>query len=227
VQSLQITERHDYHVKQYQYILWDWNGTIIDDVGVALDAVNHMLRQKHLPTITLQEYRQAMDTPILHFYERFFDMSRTRFEWITEQFHDYYDSHQKDLRLHHGVKHLLQSQKEKGTHQVILSSSATLVIRRYVDKFCLSSCFEDVLGADDLLSAGKIERAKTYFQRQKLRPEEVVLLGDTVHDYEVAKALGTDCILLTFGHQDRESLLACGCPVYDAIDEIPCFSGND
>ena len=56
-----------------KYIVWDWNGTIIDDVGIALDAVNDMLREKKRPEITLEQYRQAMDTPILRFYERFFD----------------------------------------------------------------------------------------------------------------------------------------------------------
>lgn len=55
-----------------KYIVWDWNGTIIDDVGIALDAVNDMLREKKRPEITLEQYRQAMDTPILRFYERFF-----------------------------------------------------------------------------------------------------------------------------------------------------------
>lgn len=60
-----------------KYIVWDWNGTIIDDVGIALDAVNDMLREKKRLEITLEQYRQAMDTPILRFYERFFDMEET------------------------------------------------------------------------------------------------------------------------------------------------------
>jgi phosphoglycolate phosphatase len=210
-------------MKQYKYILWDWNGTIIDDVGVALDGVNHMLQQKKLPIITLQEYRQAMGTPILRFYEHFFDMNEISLEWITEQFHNYYDGHEKELKLHLGVEQMLQRKKEQGCHQVILSASASSVISRYIEKFSLDFYFDAVLGADDFLAASKIERAMTYFRKQRWNPQEVVLLGDTVHDYEVAQEMNVDCILLTYGHQDSQSLLECGCPVYDAIAEIPCL----
>ena len=67
-----------------KYIIWDWNGTIVDDAGIALDAVNDMLREQHRPEITLEEYRNAMDTPILRFYEQFFDMKATDFNRITD-----------------------------------------------------------------------------------------------------------------------------------------------
>ena len=79
------------------YIIWDWNGTIIDDVGIALNAVNDMLREQDRPEITLEEYRKAMDTPILRFYEQFFDMDVTDFDWIAERFQSYYVHHKDQL----------------------------------------------------------------------------------------------------------------------------------
>lgn len=206
------------------YILWDWNGTIIDDVGIALDAVNHMLRLEKLPTITMEEYRKAMGTPILRFYEHFFDMNKIDSDWIAAHFHDYYDGHEEELTLHEGVEAVLRQEKQRGCRQIILSSSATTVIWRYMDKFQLSPYFEELLGAEDYLAASKIERAVKYFQDKKIPPREAVLLGDTVHDYEVAREIGVDCILLTYGHQDKESLLACGCPVYDCLADIPLFN---
>ena len=80
---------------KYKYIIWDWNGTIMDDVHVALDAVNVMLDQWNRPRISMEEYRRAMDTPILRFYEEFFDMKETSFEWIAKEFNGYYKEHQK------------------------------------------------------------------------------------------------------------------------------------
>ena len=95
-------------VAEEDKIIWDWNGTIVDDAGIALDAVNDMLREQHRPEITLEEYRNAMDTPILRFYEQFFDMKATDFNWITERFQSYYENHKDQLRLHEGVEGLLE-----------------------------------------------------------------------------------------------------------------------
>ena len=207
------------------YIIWDWNGTIIDDVGIALDAVNDMLREQDRPEITLEEYRKAMDTPILRFYEQFFDMDVTDFDWIAERFQSYYETHKDQLRLHEGVEGLLESCRQRGCHQVILSSSATRIIQFYAVLFGVADYFEAVLGADDLLASGKIERAVEYFEQNKIPKEETVMIGDSVHDFEVSQTLGIDCILMSGGHQDLQSLQACGCPVITSFQDhsIPEF----
>lgn len=208
-----------------KYIIWDWNGTIIDDVGIALDAVNDMLREQDRPEITLEEYRKAMDTPILRFYEQFFDMDVTDFDWIAERFQSYYETHKDQLRLHEGVEELLESCRQRGCHQVILSSSATRIIQFYAVLFGVADYFEAVLGADDLLASGKIERAVEYFEQNKIPKEETVMIGDSVHDFEVSQTLGIDCILMSGGHQDLKSLQECGCPVITSFQDhsIPEF----
>ena len=208
-----------------KYIIWDWNGTIVDDAGIALDAVNDMLREQHRPEITLEQYRQAMDTPILRFYERFFDMEETDFDWIAERFQEYYEAHKRELSLHERVEDLLRRFEQEGCHQIILSSSATRIIQFYAKLFGVADYFEAVLGADDLLAAGKIERAVEYFEQNKIPKAETVMIGDSVHDFDVSQALGIDCILMSGGHQDLQSLQSCGCPVITSFQDhsIPGF----
>jgi len=46
------------------------------------------------------------------------------------------------------------------------------------------------------------------------------LIGDTVHDYEVAREIGAKCLLIAGGHQSIEKLTACGVPVLNNIKEI-------
>ena len=71
----------------------------------------------------------------------------------------------------------------------------------------------------DEIAAGKIELAKTYLQGKD--PGKCLFLGDTCHDFEVARAVGADCILIAFGHQSRKQLESCGCPVIDSLLELP------
>ncbi len=202
---------------KYKYIIWDWNGTIMDDVGVALDAVNVMLEQWNRSHISMEAYRRAMDTPILRFYEHFFDMQETSFDWIAKEFNEYYREHQKEIPLHQGVIEKLEFFQKNNINQIVLSSSSQEIINRYAKIYGIESFFQDILGASDLLAASKVERAVKYFNERKILPVEAVLIGDAVHDYEVAKELGIDCILLACGHQDKESLEKCGCPVYENL----------
>ena len=55
------------------------------------------------------------------------------------------------------------------------------------------------------------------------KPVNAVLIGDTVHDFEVSCALSVDCLLIANGHQSREALLKCGVPVLDDIMNVPDY----
>lgn len=195
----------------YQYIFWDWNGTIIDDVGVALGAVNQMLQERDYPAITLQRYRELMDTPIIHFYEPIFDLKKYPFEEIADEFQRLY---QKGApQPYAAVPDLLQQFQEQGRCQIVLSSSQRKSILASLNVLRFHKYFDAVLGADDIYAQSKVDRAVDYIQQNQIAPEQCVLIGDTVHDYEVADRMGIACVLLSCGHDDRESLQKCGCEV--------------
>ena len=79
--------------------------------------------------------------------------------------------------------------------------------------------FDDFTGLDNIHAAGKIELAKAYLQGKD--PGKCLFLGDTCHDFEVARAVGADCILIAFGHQSRKQLESFGCPVIYSLLELP------
>lgn len=208
----------------YRYIFWDWNGTIMDDVGVALDAVNQMLRERQYPLITMSRYRELMDTPVIHFYEPLFDLEKYPFEEIAEEFQQLYRL--GNPQPYEEIPELLRLFQEQGRHQIILSSSQRQPIQDSLEHLGYQGYFDAVLGADDHFSRSKTERAQKYLQQEQILPEKCVLLGDTVHDYEVAHSMGMDCILLSCGHDDRNRLEKCGCKVCASLQELQwmgCF----
>lgn len=205
----------------YQYIFWDWNGTIIDDVGVALDAVNQMLQKRNYPSITLPRYRELMDTPIIHFYEPIFDLEKYPFEEIADEFQQLY---QKGApQPYRMVPDLLQQFQEQGRHQIILSSSQRQSILASLDVLGFQKYFDAVLGAEDIYAQSKVERAVEYLQQNQIAAEQCVLVGDTVHDYEVADSMGIACILLSCGHDAEDRLQECGCVVCQEIQQLSDF----
>ena len=55
-------------MKNYSLLIWDFNGTLLDDVGAALASVNDMLERRGISSINIDTYREYIDTPIRHFY---------------------------------------------------------------------------------------------------------------------------------------------------------------
>ena len=49
------------------------------------------------------------------------------------------------------------------------------------------------------------------------------MVGDTLHDFDTADAMGIPCVLIAAGHNSKKRLLACGVPVFDSIEE---FAGS-
>lgn len=195
----------------YKYIFWDWNGTVIDDVQTALDAVNQMLQERDYEMIDLAYYRRLMDTPIIRFYEPIFDLQKYPFDEIADEFQRLY---QEMAPVPFGdIPEMFQSFRKEGRHQIVLSSSDREIIREYAEQYHFLQYFDAILGADNLYAESKVQRAVEYMQERQILPRESVLIGDTVHDYEVAVEMGIDCILLSCGHQAEEDLLKCGCSV--------------
>jgi phosphoglycolate phosphatase len=205
-------------MKHYSYIIWDWNGTLADDVGASLRSDNDILKKRGKPPITLAQYHSYIDTPISRFYEHLFDLNEVPMEVIAQEFQEnytkYFDS------LHQGTLELLEDLQKAGIHQVILSSAHRDQIEQDTARFGIRDYFEEIIGAEDLMATGKVERAKAWIARQSASPSEMVMIGDTLHDFDTAQAMGTDCILAAIGHQSEADLKKAGVPVVTAFSQL-------
>ncbi len=211
-------------MSQLHTILWDWNGTLADDAYASLLAVNDMLLKRNMPPITMEQYYQYIDTPISRFYEHLFDLSEVPMSVISVEFAEGYARHFQGL--HPGAKELLYRLKDAGIQQVILSSNHLASIEADLARFGIRDCFSQVLGAEDRLAAGKVQRGLDWLAGQSVKPEDMVLIGDSLHDYDTAKAMGVPCILCAIGHQSREDLLTAGVPVVDQFSQLEALLKN-
>jgi phosphoglycolate phosphatase len=202
------------------YVVWDWNGTLLDDVGAALLSVNDILSRRQRKPIALDQYYTYLDTPIRRFYEHLFDLDREDYEQILREFNEGYCRHIRRFGLMEGAEELLEKLSESGAEQLIISSSQEEQLRRHVEAFGVSRYFRAVLGAEDYYSAGKVARAKDYFESQHIEGSSAVVIGDSLHDFQMARALRASCLLLARGHQSRKDLESAGVPVLDHMADI-------
>ncbi len=205
----------------YKYIIWDWNGTLLNDVSASLASVNDMLLKRSMPVLDIDAYRDCIGVPIEKFYRRVFDLDKENYSDILAEYNEGYLAHLKDCSLTSGSEELLMRFKESGCRQVIVSSSNNDQLVSNVKKYGVYSYFDKILGSADYYAQSKIERAVSYLENSE--PGKALVIGDLEHDGEMASKLGADCFLITSGHEKRERLLNSGAKIFDTMSEIEAY----
>jgi len=204
----------------FSTVIWDFNGTIVNDVELGMQSVNRMLSRRKLPLLMNREqYHAVFCFPVREYYRRIgFDFEAESYETLAEEWVNHYTAGEKMLKENDGFSAVSDLLKEAGLRQIILSSSETEMLHRQLEILRLSDRFDAVLGLDNIYAGGKVEMARRCLGELC---KTSVLIGDTPHDAETARAIGAECILYAGGHSSRAALEACGFPVIDHLCEIP------
>lgn len=196
-------------------LIWDWNGTIIDDTQLCLTLENELLRERGKPEITREWYLDNFTFPVRAYYERMgYTFETERFETVADDFMHRYRERYAGCPLREGVISVLEKAKRCGTKQTLLSVTQQDDLLIQASRFGVAPFFSAILGQSDSLCRSKTERAKAYMAQNGIAPDDALFIGDTDHDAEVARAVGCRCALIENGHQSRRVLEACGVPVY-------------
>ncbi|UTH74296.1 HAD family hydrolase [Chromobacterium sp. IIBBL 290-4] len=194
-----------------QHIVFDWNGTLLDDIELAVEGVNLCCRRYRAPAVTRERYRRAFGFPIADFYADLgFDFDAAPFAEIVELYLSHFDRHAADCGLHEGVVELLEQARTAGLGLSILSASHQKALDAAVRAKNVSGYFDQIVGLKHKEAHGKLEEARALQAGLGVSPDRVLFIGDTLHDAEVAAALGWRPLLVSHGHQDELRLQAGG-----------------
>ncbi len=208
-------------IGEYTHVIWDFNGTIYDDVNAGLQSANRLLRAHGLCEIgSIEEYRAVFGFPIIDYYRRMgFDFEQTPYDALANEWIPYYMEATRDATVYPAVMRLLSDIKERGIAQILLSATEHRMLCEQLENLQLRDYFDEVLGQDTIHAHGK--QAIGLAWRERHSEARLLLVGDTAHDAQVAAAMGADCALIACGHQLRATLEQCAClAVYDRHDQF-------
>jgi len=205
---------------RYKCIIWDWNGTLLDDVPLNIGIVNTLLSERGLQIInSVDFYKKEFTFPVIDFYRKVgFDLENEDFTLIARRYAFLFNERYPHAEIFPDAEEALRLVKYSGMEQLIISATEQGYLLKQVDYFELSHYFTDILGVSDVLGSSKIERAKKWIAERDIDPGEVLFIGDTVHDYETARAIGCDCVLVSRGHHSEERLRETGRRVYETLE---------
>lgn len=208
-----------------ELLIWDWNGTILDDAEVCKTIANTMLEERGIPTLPdMDAYRAVFGFPIKAYYEKMgyrFGPEDEPYESVADEFIVWYDRLYRTSVLRPGIVAFLDTMKGEGYRQVLLSATRYDQLVEQVAAFgSVGDRFEQKLGLTDHYAFSKAALARAFIEREGIPRERALFIGDTDHDFEVSSAIGCPCVLLEGGHQSRERLLKTGVPVLRDLSEL-------
>ena len=206
---------------KFDSIIWDWNGTLLDDVDIVINSINKLLQDRNLELLNLERYLEVFTFPVRNYYERIgFDLNNEPFEIPAIQFITIYNKAVEDCGLHDETIPLLSRLSNQGYRQFILSAMEQQQLEKTVNANGINHFFEGLYGLNNYYANSKIENGKSLILNKGLNPDRTLMVGDTIHDYEVAQAIGCKCVLVAIGHQSKGRMLSSGATVVDSLNEI-------
>jgi phosphoglycolate phosphatase len=205
----------------YTHLVWDFNGTILDDMTLGIRCTNTMLADRGLPVIpSVEAYREIFGFPIDEYYRRLgFDFEKEDYDTVlAPQWVSMYLEGEPTCTTIEGAVETIRAVKAMGIPQILLSATKIEMLTAQLERLGLYQEFDEVIGLDNIHARSKQAQALEWKSRHpEARP---LFIGDTEHDAQVADAVGGDCVLFAGGHQSEARLAACGKPTISRVSDI-------
>jgi len=210
----------------YKHIIWDWNGTLVDDAWLCVDIMNKILLSYGLPLISLSDYRKHFVFPVKEYYQHLgFDFNQFPFEQCGLDFIDAFKKRQFEARLFKNTANILRVLHKQGVFHHVLSANHQNVLIQTIKHFKINNFFQNICGLNHYYATSKIDVGKKLLLAIPCKKKYILVVGDTIHDYEVAQSLNLDCVLVAHGHNNKERLQQTRAPVVSSLLGVGNFLG--
>ena len=182
-----------------KHIIWDWNGTLLDDVWLSVQSINTVLSRYELPQITTSRYLDIFTFPVIEYYKVLgFNFEKDPFKKVGTEF------------IHEGSINILKTIHDSPVGQSLVSAATQKMLDKLIHYHKLENYFDDIIGQDNHYAYGKEESVLQWLNNNNIIPSNVLFIGDTIHDHDVAVNLGMRCILISHGHTSHKRLMKTG-----------------
>ncbi|MCX6230382.1 MAG: HAD family hydrolase [Bacteroidetes bacterium] len=209
------------NLSNYKHIIFDWNGTLLNDLWLAVDVIDKMLQKRGLEGMTIERYCEVFDFPVKDYYRNIgFDFDKESFEIVGSEFIHEYDKRQYECKLQPGGVELIEKLHHENYHLSVLSAREQSMLEQNLRHYKIEKYFPVISGLKDHYAHGKLESGLLLIEEAHVPPSETLLIGDTLHDADVAGEMGIDCVLIASGHQAIHRLQKANIRIYKSINDL-------
>jgi phosphoglycolate phosphatase len=208
-------------MKGSKTIFWDWNGTMLNDMNICIEAMNLMLKERKLPMLDEKVYRSVFTFPVKDYYANIgFDFEKEPFEVPAMEFIENYDNLIRKASVFSDTTLALDAFRSRGYRQMILSAMQNDFLNELVRQHGIAHYFDEISGIGDHYANGKVENARKLIAGLDGNAGEIIMIGDTIHDHEVGEELGIRVVLVSRGHQSEKRIRSTGREIAHNFSEV-------
>lgn len=208
-----------------QMIVFDWNGTLIDDVWLSVNAINQLLEKRRKPLITIDHYKEIFDFPVKKYYTTLGLDTENEWNSLANEFIASYLGDLEKIKLFQDVIETIGFLKMNGIETGIFSAMQHEGLNRHVKHLKIDHFFKFIQGTEDYYAEGKAHLGKKLLTDNGLKAENMLFVGDTVHDFEVSKEIGCKSVLVSRGHNSPQRLDSTGACVINSLGDLKKIIG--
>jgi phosphoglycolate phosphatase len=191
-------------------IVFDWNGTLLSDTSACLDADNHIIKYFGGKPINLKTYRDTVVIPSYNFYALHGCKMAKLDKKFGMIFHSFYEERAKKCRTRKGAKETLKWLYSNSIGSVILSNHTKNGIIFQLKRLRLDSYIKKVLANSELdapiKKRNKLKKLQDYIKQNHYNKNEIIIVGDSPEESEIAKKIGIKSVLITDGYYSTSRL---------------------
>lgn len=184
----------------FRNLIFDWSGTLVDDLGPVLDATNAVLAAYGRATLSREEFRREFRLPYREFYDEY--VPGVPLEELEHVFRAAFAESQSPVTVLPHAREKLEWCGEQGIRAFVLTSMDAEAFRGHLEEFGVSHLFEATY-------AGVLDKRKVIgelIERHRLDPAETAFIGDMAHDIETARHGGVTSVAVLTGYTAAATL---------------------
>lgn len=198
-------------MKKYKQIIWDWNGTLLDDVELCVEVMNKLLVKYNLPTITTELYKEVFDFPVRDYYLKLgFDFEKQSFEDVGVEYIEEYEKIVSRAQLRKEIIEVVKDLNSRQCPQTVISARENQALHAELKSYGVLEYIDGAIGLNNHYASGKASNVCSFVEKCSLDKKQILIIGDTLHDLEVANMAGIDCLLLADGHHSSKRISEAG-----------------
>ena len=196
-------------------VAFDWNGTLIADMQAVHKTDNAVLKSMGAEPVDLKTLQEKYDVPIINYFMNVGVKKETvikNVELNRKVFYENYEKEAKNARTRSNARAVLKWLQTKKIGCIVFSNNTLESILGHAKRLKISGYFKEILAASlpglALSTRTKNVMLQEYLKEKEIQPDEILIVGDTIEEIQIAKSIGSMVCSITHGNCSTRRLKA-------------------
>ena len=193
------------NMKNKSLIIFDWDGTLMDSVGLIVAAMRYAA-EKHGLTVTDDATKSIIGIALVDAFPMLFPNDSDKYDELLATYSEYYVKHCDNDKLFEGIKELIQDLHAQGKTLAIATGKKRKGLQRVLPNSGIQAFFTVTKTADETAGKPNPLMLEQILVETGTRIEDAVFIGDSIHDIRMANAIQMDSIAVSYGCEKADVL---------------------